>query len=158
MANIIDDQLEGGPQWIENLGHEPVWVEDKSQLKRELDARGLEQRVGGKTPSPNPNDPRFFKHGYSALVSKSTPTAFQTQTGLLGKTEVRALSRERMALLAKAWDVLCHPIEGMGYQIVCPKCSRLFGEGRDGVRAENNPGSNRLVIECGCTAHVYEAR
>jgi hypothetical protein len=41
-VNVIDDQLEGGARFFENLGHEPVWVESKSQLKREMDARNLE--------------------------------------------------------------------------------------------------------------------
>jgi hypothetical protein len=42
--NVIDDQLEGGPRLFEHLGHEPVYVESKSQLKRELEARGLQIR------------------------------------------------------------------------------------------------------------------
>lgn len=41
-VSVIDDQLDGGPRMFENLGHEPVWVESKSQLKREMDARGLQ--------------------------------------------------------------------------------------------------------------------
>lgn len=42
---MIDDQLPGGPRFVENLGHEPVWVETKSQLDRELKARGLQPFV-----------------------------------------------------------------------------------------------------------------
>lgn len=42
---VIDDQLPGGARFIENLGNEPVWVETKTQLKQELDARGLEPMV-----------------------------------------------------------------------------------------------------------------
>lgn len=37
---VIDDQLEGGPRFFETLGHEPVWIESKSQLRREAEARG----------------------------------------------------------------------------------------------------------------------
>lgn len=40
-AAVIDDQLEGGPRFFEHLGHEPVWIETKSQLKAELDKRNL---------------------------------------------------------------------------------------------------------------------
>jgi len=40
--SVIDDQIEGGPRFFETLGHDPVWIESKSQLKREADARGLE--------------------------------------------------------------------------------------------------------------------
>ena len=38
--NVIDDQIEGGPRWFETLGHEPVWIESKSQLRREAEVRG----------------------------------------------------------------------------------------------------------------------
>jgi hypothetical protein len=44
-VSIQDDQLEGGPRWFETLGHDPVFIESKSQLKREADARGLENVV-----------------------------------------------------------------------------------------------------------------
>jgi hypothetical protein len=39
---VIDDTIEGGPRWFETLGHEEVWIESKSQLKREAEARGYE--------------------------------------------------------------------------------------------------------------------
>lgn len=44
-AAVIDDQLPGGPQMLENLGHEPVYVETKSQLRSEMAARGLRSAV-----------------------------------------------------------------------------------------------------------------
>jgi hypothetical protein len=43
-VSVIDDQLEGGPRVFEHLGHDGVYIESKSQLKRELDARGLQIR------------------------------------------------------------------------------------------------------------------
>lgn len=42
--NVIDDTIIGGRVY-ENLGHEPVKVESRSQLKRELQARGLTEFV-----------------------------------------------------------------------------------------------------------------
>lgn len=42
---VIDDQLPGGPQWIENLGHRPVYIESKTQLREETAARGLQSFV-----------------------------------------------------------------------------------------------------------------
>jgi hypothetical protein len=42
--SIISDEIIGG-QWLENLGDKPVFVESKSQYRRELAARGLEQKV-----------------------------------------------------------------------------------------------------------------
>lgn len=44
-GGVVDDELPGGARWIENLGPEPVWIETKTQLKQELDARGLEPFV-----------------------------------------------------------------------------------------------------------------
>ncbi len=43
--NVIDDQLPNGPQWFENLGHHPVFVETKTQLKQEMAARKLQPFV-----------------------------------------------------------------------------------------------------------------
>lgn len=39
--NVIDDTIEGGPRWFETMGHEPVWIESKSQWRREVEARNL---------------------------------------------------------------------------------------------------------------------
>lgn len=41
---VIGDEFVGG-KWIENLGHEPVFIESRSHLKREMAARNLEHRV-----------------------------------------------------------------------------------------------------------------
>jgi hypothetical protein len=38
---VIDDQLEGGPRVFETMGHEGVYIESKSQWKREMEKRGL---------------------------------------------------------------------------------------------------------------------
>lgn len=40
-GTVIDDQIEGGPRFFDHLGHEPVWIETKTQLQAELDKRGL---------------------------------------------------------------------------------------------------------------------
>lgn len=50
---IQDDVLTGGARWVENLGHRPVWIETKSEFKRELDRRGMELKDAG---THNPND------------------------------------------------------------------------------------------------------
>lgn len=42
---VIDDQIVGGARFFENLGHEPVWIESKSQLRAEMAARGLREKV-----------------------------------------------------------------------------------------------------------------
>lgn len=44
---VLDDTLPGGARWMQNLGHEPVWVETRTQLRRELQDRGLRLRDCG---------------------------------------------------------------------------------------------------------------
>lgn len=38
-GGVVDDTVDG--HWCETLGHDPVWIESRSQLRREADARGL---------------------------------------------------------------------------------------------------------------------
>lgn len=38
---VIDDAIEGGPRFFETMGHEPVWIESKSQWRAEVAARNL---------------------------------------------------------------------------------------------------------------------
>lgn len=54
-GDVIQDTLPGGAQWIENLDTTPVWVESKSQLRREAEQRGLrwDPKPTRRTP-PNP--------------------------------------------------------------------------------------------------------
>ncbi len=40
-VGLIDDQLEGGARFFETMGHEPVWIESKSQWRREVAAREI---------------------------------------------------------------------------------------------------------------------
>jgi len=47
--NVISDELPNGPYWCETLGHDPVWIENKSHLRREAEARNL-VCVGGRKP------------------------------------------------------------------------------------------------------------
>lgn len=42
---VIDDQIVGGARYFENLGHDPVYIETKSQLRAELKARNLREHV-----------------------------------------------------------------------------------------------------------------
>lgn len=57
---VIDDTLPGGPRWMHNLGDKPVWIETKSQLKREMELRGL---------VPAPRD-RYEKHDQSPWATR----------------------------------------------------------------------------------------
>ena len=68
--------------------------------------------------------------------------------------ETVAVSYEEMRRIAAASDVL----EKWGLQLVCPRCTRLFGPGRDGVEGNNTPGSPVLTVRCGCTVRRCEVR
>ena len=41
-VGVINDELEGGPRFFETMGDQPVWIESKSQWRREVAARNLE--------------------------------------------------------------------------------------------------------------------
>ena len=43
--SIIDDELEGGPRVFDTMGHEGVYIASKSQWRREVAARNLENVV-----------------------------------------------------------------------------------------------------------------
>lgn len=75
VGGVIDDTLPGGARWMHNLGHDPVWVETKSQLKQEFATRELAPAERGsynrndKSPyatrtrlRPGAKDP-FVQHG-----------------------------------------------------------------------------------------------
>lgn len=38
---MIDDQLPGGPRWIENMSAQPVYVENKTQWHAEMKRHGV---------------------------------------------------------------------------------------------------------------------
>ena len=42
---IETDESWIGGKWIENLGPEPVFIANRQHLEREMNARGLEQRI-----------------------------------------------------------------------------------------------------------------
>lgn len=36
-VHVIDDQIEGGPRFFETFGHDPVWIESKSDWRAAVD-------------------------------------------------------------------------------------------------------------------------
>ena len=38
---MIDDTLTGGARYVHNLGDHPIWIETKTQMKKEMEKRGL---------------------------------------------------------------------------------------------------------------------
>lgn len=41
-VSVIDDSIEGGPRFFDTMGPEDVWIDSKSQWRREVAARNLE--------------------------------------------------------------------------------------------------------------------
>lgn len=146
MANIIDDQLDGGPQWIENLGHDPVWVETKSDLKRELNARNLQPLVKSeRTPAPKSDDPRFHRDGWRVMQSTlKNPTLAETLPAatVIGRQTV-AVDPQLMAIFGALGDAASDLMLG----IVCNLCGEGFG-------AANAPTDKMWKVECGCRTLV----
>ncbi len=46
-------------------------------------------------------------------------------------------------------------LKRVGWMIVCPNCTRIFGYGKDGVRS-NNSETGPYVVECACSQHVFD--
>jgi hypothetical protein len=44
----------------------------------------------------------------------------------------------------------------MGWQIICPNCTRLFGYGHDGVEGNNDSGDTTFRMRCGCSEHIFD--
>lgn len=57
-----------------------------------------------------------------------------------------------MRAIAHASDVL----EKWGLQLICPRCTNLFGYGKDSVVGDNTQGASVLVLRCGCTIRRCE--
>jgi hypothetical protein len=59
---ISSDEIIGG-RWVENIAAEPIWIESRSHLRRELKARGLEEKVrhvGVDHSDKSPHTTRWF--------------------------------------------------------------------------------------------------
>lgn len=146
MANIIDDQLPGGPQWIENLGHAPVWVEDKTQLKKELDKRQLEPAIRSEqTPQPKPDDPRFSPHGARAMQAIVLPGHEGRRGGPV--TPVPRSHMELLSNFAATWG----KFDGPAFGLHCQRCGQDV-VGRNGIT------DAVLSVACGCREYVSERR
>jgi len=65
-AAVRDDHWPGG-RTFENLGHEPVTVFSRSELKREMQARGLQECVRH-VPTPG-SDRSPFTENWAATIS-----------------------------------------------------------------------------------------
>lgn len=62
-AGVIDDQIPGGPRMFENLSKNPIYIETRSQLKRECEKNGVKplvRHVGTKDGDRSPHTTRWI--------------------------------------------------------------------------------------------------
>lgn len=100
VAAVIDDQLEGGPRRFETLGHDEPYIETKSQLRREMEARGLrhiDRYVPGDTQLSNwaAGIDAYTLDAARALLTRGSRVASSPSPGQLETLElsVRELKR-----------------------------------------------------------------
>lgn len=154
---VADDTLPGGPRWIENLDHHPVWVETKTDLERELAARGARLKE-----SPNRN-----RHDRSPWASQTRLTASASDDPHLQQVaaEVAAVREAKPVVPGPAplgdtdrlvrleWPEVALIVETekilhtMGIYLIleCQDCS-LEGPAR--LVASNRRGSNTWSMRC----------
>ena len=44
-----------------------------------------------------------------------------------------------------------------GWILTCPRCTTIYGPGKDGVQGNNDAAGTTYRVECGCSAHVFDA-
>lgn len=88
---VRDDSIIGG-RWIENLGHQPVYVESVTELKRQMKAHGVEEFVRH-TPVPGSDKSQHTSNWSS--VSKETLEDTKALLEQHEQRDTRTLSGEK---------------------------------------------------------------
>lgn len=153
MANLIDDTLPGGPRWMDNLGHEPVWVETRTQLKRLLAERGLKLRetnnYNRKDQSPWATPTRLrsgveitpYLYGLASEVTRPrVPLVRPRAEETLLAGDVRAIQDLEAAVTA------------LGYRLGI-RCDRCMGT----VEGGNARVANTWHMTCPCRRLTYDS-
>lgn len=65
--------------------------------------------------------------------------------------ELKAMTPDQVRLFAEFNDFVQMQL---GYQFVCPRCSVLYGYGKDGVRIVFPEAAGDVAVECSCRRHV----
>ncbi len=131
-AVVHSDTLWDGPRWVQNLGHEPVWVETKQQYRDELNKRGLRMK-----------DMQESTTGPEREIVPEIPIEF-TPT----KPPAPLTQREAHIFSAMRHFFLKH---GIKEAIFCNQC---FARKREhGCRASSS--ARMVFIECRCGVAKY---
>jgi hypothetical protein len=126
-----DAMWDGGPQWVEHLGHEPVWVETKAQYFEELNKRGL--RIKGMQESST---------GPERLIVDPTPPP---------PAPIRDFAADEARTMRIAEVTLSR--YGLLEALSCDRCFTLNQP--DGTRVESSTSAMR--VECRCGVRQYRA-
>jgi hypothetical protein len=127
---VHSDTMWGGPQWVEHLGHDPVWVETKAQYFDELNRRGLK-----------------FKH---MQESTTGPERLIVDPEPVGPPPIRSLTAADARLMRQAEYALKR------YALIeAVSCNRCFALSlHDGCRVMS--GTNYMQVECRCGVRAYQ--
>ena len=158
--DVIDDTLPGGPRWIENLGHDPVWVETKTQLQAELDKRNVRLKESpnrnrkDKSPWVNPttltasaaDDPHLQQVAAQARSVTSSSTLTTEPSSVVLPPGLKRLQAAEVALIVQTEKI----VRSLGIQLIldCRVC-RLNPSGQVRVAANNARGSSEWTMRCG---------
>ena len=127
---IHTDTMWNGPQWVEHLGHEPVWIETKAQYFEELNKRGL--RIKDMQESTTGTE--------RLIVDPETP----------GPDPIRPLTGDDARPMRQAEYALKR--YALLEAVSCDRCFAL--NQHDGCRTAS--GSNYMRVECRCGIRQYQ--
>ena len=157
---VIDDTLPGGPRWIENLGHDPVWVETKTQFQAELDKRNVRVKESpnrnrkDKSPWVNPttltagaaDDPHLQQVAAQARLAASSSPSTDGQPSVVLPPGLTRLQAAEVTLIVQTEKIL----RSLGIQLIldCRVC-KLMHTDQVRVSANNRRGANEWRMHCG---------
>lgn len=127
---VHTDTMWNGPQWVEHLGHEPVWIETKAQYFDELNKRGLRIK--------------------NMQESTTGPERLIEEPPDLGPAPIRQLTGDDARLMRQSEYALKR--YGLLEAVSCDRCFAL--NVHDGCRVQS--GSNYMRVECRCGVRGYQ--
>lgn len=125
---VHSDTMWDGPQWVEHLGHEPVWVETKQQYWDELNRRGLQMK--------------------DMQESSTGPEREIVIPEEAEEAPIRDFTAEEADIIRLAETVLHR--YGMVEAMSCDRCFRRNVE--DGTRVQTSSAWVRVTCRCGLRA------
>jgi hypothetical protein len=129
---VHTDTMWNGPQFVEHLGHEPVWVETKAQYFDELNKRGLRIK--------------------NMQESSTGPERLIAEPELPGPKPIRDFTGDDARLMRQAEHSLKR--YGLIEAVSCDRCFEL--KQHDGCRVQS--GNTYMRVECRCGTRAYQGQ